>query len=79
MLILTTSVTELIAQQVEEQCPEVVSEWTKQKSENAVLDEDGNVITPAVSEITRKGVKEQQMMWMAIKALQESFKLELKH
>ena len=23
-------------------------------------------------EITRKGVKEQQMMWMAIKALQEA-------
>ena len=62
----------VIAQQVEEHCPEVVSEWTKQKSENAVLDEDGNVITPAVSEITRKGVKEQQMMWMAIKALQEA-------
>jgi len=36
------------------------------------LDDDGNVVTPAVSEITRKGVKEQQMMWMAIKALQEA-------
>ena len=62
----------VIAQQVEEHCPEVVSEWTKQQAESAVLDEDGNVVTPAVPEITRKGVKEQQMMWMAIKALQEA-------
>jgi hypothetical protein len=29
-------------------------------------------VTPAVEEILRKGVKEQQMMWMAIKALQEA-------
>ena len=52
--------------------PKVLTEWIKQKAEDAVLDEEGNVVTPAVPEITRKGVKEQQMMWMAIKALQEA-------
>ena len=62
----------VIAQQVEEHCPEVVADWVKQKAESAVLDENENVVTPAVPEITRKGVKEQQMMWMAIKALQEA-------
>ena len=50
----------------------MLTDWIKQKAEDAVLDDDGNVVTPAVSEITRKGVKEQQMMWMAIKALQEA-------
>ena len=39
---------------------------------DAVLDDDGNVVTPAKEEIVRMGVKEQQMMWMAIKALQEA-------
>jgi hypothetical protein len=62
----------VIAQQVEEHCPEVLTEWLKKKAEDAVFDEDGNVVTPAVSEVVRKGVKEQQMMWMAIKALQEA-------
>ena len=62
----------VIAQQVEEHCPEVLTEWIKQSAEDAVLDEDGNVVTPAVAEVARKGVKEQQMMWMAIKALQEA-------
>ena len=62
----------VIAQQVEQHCPEVLTEWIKQSAEDAVLDEDGNVVTPAVAEVTRKGVKEQQMMWMAIKALQEA-------
>ena len=62
----------VIAQQVEEHCPEVLTDWIKQPAEDAVLDEDGNVVTPAVAEVTRKGVKEQQMMWMAIKALQEA-------
>jgi hypothetical protein len=62
----------VIAQQVEEYCPEVLSEWVKQPAKEAVLDDDGNVVTPAVAEVTRKGVKEQQMMWMAIKALQEA-------
>ena len=37
-----------------------------------MLDGDGNVVTPAKEQIIRKGVKEQQMMWMAIKALQEA-------
>ena len=62
----------VIAQQVEEHCPEVLTEWVKQPAKEAVLDDDGNVVTPAVAEVTRKGVKEQQMMWMAIKALQEA-------
>ena len=62
----------VIAQQVAEHCPEVISDWVKQKAEDAVLDDDGNVVTPAVEEITRMAVKEQQMMWMAIKALQEA-------
>ena len=62
----------VIAQQVEEHCPEVLCDWIKQRAEDAVLDDDGNVVTPAVSEVIRKGVKEQQMMWMAIKALQEA-------
>ena len=62
----------VIAQQVEEHCPEVLSSWVKQSAEDAVLDDDGNVVTPAVPEVVRKGVKEQQMMWMAIKALQEA-------
>ena len=62
----------VIAQQVETLCPEVLTNWIKQKAEDAVLDDDGNVVTPAQEEILRKGVKEQQMMWMAIKALQEA-------
>ena len=62
----------VIAQQVAPHCPEVITDWVKQKAEDAVLDEDGNVVTPAVEEVTRMGVKEQQMMWMAIKALQEA-------
>jgi len=62
----------VIAQQVAPHCPEVISDWVKQKAEDAVLDKDGNVITPAKEEIVRMGVKEQQMMWMSIKALQEA-------
>jgi len=62
----------VIAQQIEEHCPEVLTPWIKQRAEDAVLDEDGNVVKEAVAEIARKGVKEQQMMWMAIKALQEA-------
>jgi hypothetical protein len=62
----------VIAQQVEEHCPEVLTDWVKQSAKDAVLDGDGNVVTPAVPEVVRKGVKEQQMMWMAIKALQEA-------
>jgi len=62
----------VIAQQVETVCPEVLTDWEKQVAEDAVLDEDGNVVAPAKEQILRKGVKEQQMMWMAIKALQEA-------
>jgi hypothetical protein len=62
----------VIAQQVADYCPEVISEWVKQKAEPAKLDDEGNEIESAKEEIVRMGVKEQQMMWMAIKALQEA-------
>ena len=62
----------VIAQQVAPHCPEVISQWIKQPAQDAVLDDDGNVVTPATEEVTRMGVKEHQMMWMAIKALQEA-------
>jgi hypothetical protein len=62
----------VIAQQVAPHCPEVITDWVKQQAKEAVLDEDGNVVTPAQEEIVRMGVKEQQMYWMAIKALQEA-------
>jgi hypothetical protein len=62
----------VIAQQVAPHCPEVITDWVKQRAEDAVLDDDGNVVTPAVEEVVRMGVKEQQMYWMAIKALQEA-------
>ena len=62
----------VIAQQVEEHCPEIISEWVKQKAKPAKLDDDGNELEPAKEEIVRMGVKEQQMYWMPIKALQEA-------
>ena len=62
----------VIAQEVEIENPELITDFTKQRAEDAVLDEDGTVVTPAKEEILRKGVKEQQMMWMSIKALQEA-------
>ena len=62
----------VIAQQVADYCPEVISEWVKQKAEPAKLDEEGNEIEPAKEEVVRMAVKEQQMMWMAINALQEA-------
>ena len=62
----------VIAQQIAPHCPEVIDDWVKQEAKDAVLDDDGNVVTPAVEEIVRMGVKEQQMYWMAIKALQEA-------
>jgi len=61
----------VIAQQIAEYCPEVITDWIKPAME-AVLDEEGNEITPAREEVVRIGVKEQQMYWMAIKALQEA-------
>ena len=62
----------VIAQEVEIENPELITDFTKQRAEDAVLDEDGTVVTQAKEEILRKGVKEQQMMWMSIKALQEA-------
>ena len=63
----------VIAQQIETVSPElVVNDWEKQSAKDAVLDDEGNVITPAREQILRKGIKEQQMMWTAIKALQEA-------
>ena len=62
----------VIAQQVAPHCPEVITDWVKQQAADAVLDEDGNEVEPAKEEIVRMGVKEQQMYWMAIKALQEA-------
>ena len=52
----------IIAQQVAESCPEVLTVY--QESKEATEDQ------PAQEE--RLGVKEQQMYWMAIKALQEA-------
>jgi hypothetical protein len=52
----------VIAQQIAESCPELVTVF--QEAKNATNTE------PAQEE--RIGVKEQQMMWMAIKALQEA-------
>jgi len=64
----------VIAQQVEESCPEVVTVFEEAKDAKlAVLDDDGNEVEPAQEAQPEKlGVKEQQMMWMAIKALQEA-------
>jgi len=72
----------VIAQQVEAYCPEVISDFKTQEKIDEVLwvDDDelpegvsvGDVKTAAQDEVVRKGVKEQQMMWMAIKALQEA-------
>jgi hypothetical protein len=52
----------VIAQQVAESCPEVITVFQEAK--------EATETEPAQEE--RLGVKEQQMMWMAIKALQEA-------
>jgi hypothetical protein len=52
----------VIAQQVAESCPEVITVFQKAK--------EATDTEPAQEE--RLGVKDQQMMWMAIKALQEA-------
>jgi hypothetical protein len=52
----------VIAQQVAKSCPEVITVFQKAK--------EATETEPAQEE--RLGVKEQQMMWMAIKALQEA-------
>jgi len=72
----------VIAQEVEAYAPDLITDWQKQKARDEVLWEAGedlpdgvsvgDVKEAAVEEIFRKGVKEQQMMWMAIKALQEA-------
>jgi hypothetical protein len=70
----------VIAQQIQEHCPEVVTVFQGAaeavEAKEAVLDEDGNVIEPAVEAKPaveeRIGVREQQMLWMAVKALQEA-------
>ena len=64
----------VIAQQVAESCPEVITVFQEAKeAKEAVLDEDGNELEPAQEAQPEKlGVKDQQMMWMAIKALQEA-------
>jgi len=64
----------VIAQQVAESCPEVITVFSEAKDAKlAVLDDDGNEVEPAQEAQPEKlGVKEQQMYWMAIKALQEA-------
>jgi hypothetical protein len=70
----------VIAQQIQEHCPEVVTVFQEAaeavEAKEAVLDEEGNVIEPAVEAKPaveeRIGVREQQMLWMAVKALQEA-------
>jgi hypothetical protein len=64
----------VIAQQVVMSCPEVVTIFEPAKdAKPAVLDDDGNEVEPAQEAQPEKlGVKEQQMYWMAIKALQEA-------
>ena len=64
----------VIAQQVAESCPEVITVFEHaKKAKEAVLDKNGNVLEPAQEAQPEKlGVKDQQMMWMAIKALQEA-------
>jgi hypothetical protein len=69
----------VIAQQVAESCPEVITVFQEAKeAKEAVLDEEGNELEPAQEAQPEKlGVKDQQMMWMAIKALQEAqFRIE---
>ena len=62
----------VIAQQIAPHCPEVISTWTTKPAKEAVVDDDGIEIEPAEEAVVRLGVKEQQMYWMAIKALQEA-------
>ena len=73
----------VIAQQVAEHCPEVISNWVKVQGVDEVLwaeeDDDipegvsvGDVKTEAVEQVDRIGVKEQQMFWMLVKSHQEA-------
>jgi hypothetical protein len=73
----------VIAQQIEEHCPEVITNWVKVKASDEVLwsEEDndipegvsvGDVKTEAVEQVDRMAVKEQQMFWMLVKSHQEA-------
>ena len=73
----------VIAQQIEEHCPEVITNWVKVKASDEVLwseeDEDipegvsvGDVKAEAVEQVNRMAVKEQQMFWMLVKSHQEA-------
>jgi hypothetical protein len=64
----------VIAQQIANSCPEVITVFQEAKeAKEAVLDENGNETEPArEAQPERLGIKEQQMYWMAIKALQEA-------
>ncbi len=56
----------VIAQEIEEISPEVGRDWEKQQEKK---DDDGNIIQ---EQVMRRSVREQKIMWMAIKALQEA-------
>ena len=56
----------VIAQEIEEISPEVGRDWIKEEEKK---DDDGNIIQEPVM---RRSVREQKIMWMAIKALQEA-------
>ena len=56
----------VIAQEIEEISPEVGRDWEKQPEKK---DDDGNIIQ---EEVLRRSVREQKIMWMSIKALQEA-------
>ena len=66
----------VIAQQVQEHCPELVTVFQEQSDAIAEeLDEEGNVVTEAQSaREERLGVNEAQMMWKVTKTLQEAMK-----
>jgi hypothetical protein len=64
----------VIAQQVQPIVPDVVVVTRPAvAAKDAVLDEDGNEVTPAVEAAPEYyGIREQPMYWLAIKALQEA-------
>jgi hypothetical protein len=64
----------VIAQQVQPIVPELVVVTREAKeAQDAVLDDEGNVVTPAVEASPEYyGIREQPMYWLAIKALQEA-------
>jgi hypothetical protein len=62
----------VIAQQIETVCPEVVSEFEVVPAIAPKQSNDGTILEEGTPAVMRKSIKEQQMMWMAIKALQEA-------